>query len=412
MPFKYLSRRETPWIAKDALYVYQDKEDKVHRELLTYGLVHRRTFERVNDDMMRTSEEHEDGHRQTLTNAWSGLAVSVRQMERLVRLIVTTEGNAFDFERRGDGKLIRVEEHKLGQYYGLLAPTIFGVFDGDLDLDRFRLTPHAELFRDVVKHVMDRIPTLHECLGKLPTFYDTDTRQFCGELANTLIDLVRREGKARKLDKRISACKASGKRTHGRMREVMREYFEKQKELHLMLVECAYNPELSAQVPLAEAKRDHARFVNRLRSNVKFAAVAIGGIWALAWGERKGHHFRWIFMLDASLVLDSTEWAELVASAWKGAVRNGAASVPLPGISGHPSLVAGPIHANDAEKMKLLDDEIEYLAWKDTLIQHKEAVGARSWDAWVPANTRGDCRRRKAAQSAEAAQIGEISNAP
>jgi len=410
MPVKYLTRRETPWIAEGVHYVYKDKE--VHQDLLTYGLVDRRMFNRIERDMTHTIEEHEGSRRQALTNGWGELAYRVYQMEWLAWLILNTEESAFDFELREDGRLIGVEEHKLGQYYGLLAPLILDILYGDVALDRFRLTPHADLFRDAVKCMVARIPSLQECLSKPPTFYDKDTTRYCGEHANGLIVLVRDEAKARKLSKKVAACKAAGKRAHGRMQEVMREYFERQKELHLMLIECAYPPELAAQVPLAEAKRDHARFVNRLRGNVKFAAVAVGGIWVLAWGERKGHHFRWIFMLDASLVLDSTEWAELVGSVWKGTVRDGAGYVRVPGISDHPSLVAGAIHADDAEKMKLLDDEIEYLAWKDTLIQHKEAVGARSWDAWVPANTRGERRRRKAAQSAEAAGTEEISNTP
>jgi hypothetical protein len=394
MPIQYVSRRETPWIAEDAVYVYKGEENKVHQVPLTYGRVCRRMLDRIDDDMMRTIEEHGGLRGSFLAKAWGGLASAVHRIDWLVRLAIEKGGNAFYFERRDDGKLIRLEEYELGRYCCLLAPLIFSIFDGELDLDRFSLPPRVELFRDVVKYAMDKVPHLHECFEKLPTFFDTNTSRFCGELANDLFALICREAEARGLDDLIRKNKAEGDRRYGRMQKFKCECFEKQKKLLLVLVECAYQPELAAQVPLAQAKRDHSRFVNRLRGNVKFAAVAIGGIWTLAWGERKGHHFRWIFMLDGSLVQDSTEWAEFVGNAWKGAVPEGAGYVRIRSLDDFPSPATGLVHVDDAERMKMLNDEIEYGARKDSLIQLKETVGERSWGRWIPANTREDHRRQ------------------
>jgi hypothetical protein len=210
-----------------------------------------------------------------------------------------------------------------------------------------------------------------------------------------------------------------------------------------MQLECAYRPperqNNRVTVPLDHAKRDHATFVNRLRGNTKFAAVAIGGIWSLAWGEHKGHHFRWTFMLDATLVEDPTEWKELVASVWESVVRDGFARVvrdlpllvgggntidiaTLTGytddrrqglkdflgslmngvgvdcesheglVSTYGSPVSGLICASDAARMKMLDDELEYFALKDSLIRPHEVEDARSWGTWVSAYTHDDSR--------------------
>ncbi|KGS83948.1 hypothetical protein X976_1863 [Burkholderia pseudomallei MSHR7500] len=395
MPIKILSRHETPWIAKDARYIYKEKQNNVQQDALTCSFVNRRVLNRAEHDMMETSEAHKGKRRRVLANGWGALALIVQQMDLLVSLAMNSDGNAFDFELRGDGKLIKIEEHELGQYYDWLAPLIRAAFDDELGLYRFRLPPHAEVFHDVVKRHEAKMPILSDCFSKWPTFYETDLLRFCGELANDVFALICREAHARDPNKGISARKADGKRAYKRMLAFKQECFAKRKELLLMVIEFAYHPEAAAQMPLAQAKRDHATFVNRLRGNVKSVAAAIGGIWTLAWGERKGHHFRWIFMLDASLVQDSTEWTEFAGNAWKSVVGDGEGYVRLPGPDDPASAVVGRIDANDAVRMKVLDDEIEYVAYRDNLIQLKETEGVRSWGTWVPANTRKDRRRKQ-----------------
>lgn len=397
MPTNILTCRETPWIAEGAQYVYKDKHNNVQQTALTYRQVQRRMLHRAEHDMMYSTREHEGQWFHLFANGWGALAQTVHQMDLLCWMAMHADGNAFDFEFRWDDKLIRLEEHELGQYYGWLANLISAVFDDELVLDRFRLPPYAEVFRDVVKHQEAAMPILYDCFKNLPSFFDTNLSRFCGQLANEQFALLRREALARGLSKDISARKADGKRAHKRMRAFADECFAKQKELHLIVVECVYPPESVGHaplVPLAQAKDDHATFVNRLRGNVKFAAAAIGGIWTLAWGAYKGHHYRWIFMLDASLVQEPGEWVELVGDVWGDAARDGGGYVRLPGADDSVSLVAGRIHADDVGRMAVLDGEIEYIAHKDNFIQLKETEGVRSWGTWVPANTREDRRRK------------------
>lgn len=404
MTTRILTCRENPWIAEGAQYVYKDKHNNVQQTALTYHQVQRRMLQRAEHDMMYTTKEHEGRCFHMVANGWGVLAQTVHQMDFLVSLAMHADGDAFDFEFRWDDKLIRLEENELGQYYGWLAYLIRAVFDDELDLDRFRLPPHAEVFRDVIKHQAAVTPILFDCFGKLPTFYDTGLSRFCGQLANEQFALLRREALARGLGKDISARKADGKRAHKRMQAFKDECFAKQKELHLIVVECVYPPEptgLEPLVSLVQTKDDHSTFVNRLRGNAKFAAAAIGGIWTLAWGVHKGHHYRWIFMLDASLVQESGEWVELVGDVWEDVARDGGGYVRLPGTDDPVSAVVGRIHADNVERMAVLDDEIEYIAHKDNFIRLREAEGVRSWGTWVPANTRGDRRRNKAAQPAD-----------
>lgn len=401
MTTQILTRRETQWIAEGAQYVYKDEHNNIQQTALTYRQVQRRMLHRAEHDMLHSTKEHEGQRFHIVANGWGILAQTVHQMDVLVSMAMHADEDAFDFEFRWDNKLIRVEERELGQYYRWLAHLIRAVFDDELSLDRFRLPPHAEVFRDVVKEQEATMPVLSDCFGKLPTFYDTKLFKFCGQLANEQFAMLRREALARGLSTDISARKADGKRAHKRMRAFKDECFAKQKELHLLVVECVYPPEptgLGPLVPLAQTKNDHATFVNRLRGNAKFAAAAIGGIWTLAWGAHKGHHYRWIFMLDASQVQDRGEWVELVGDVWADVARDGGGYVRLPGADDPSSAVAGRLHADDVERMALLDDEIEYIAQKDNFIQLKETEGVRSWGTWVPANTREDRRRKRPAQ--------------
>lgn len=396
MPTKVLSRYETPWIAKDARYVYKDKQNK--QTALTYRHVQRRMLHRAAHDMMYSTKEHEGQCFHMVANGWGALAQTVHQMDFLVSMAMHADGNAFDLEFRWDNKLIRLEEQELGQYYGWLAYLTRAVFDDELSLDRFRLPPHAEVFRDVVKRQEAVMPILSDGFKNLPFFFDTHLSKFCGQLANEQFALLRCEALARGLSKDISARKADGKRAYKRMRAFKDECFAKQNDLHLIVIECVYPPEptgLTPLVPLSQTKDDHATFVNRLRGNVKFAAVAIGGIWTLAWGAHKGHHYRWIFMLDASLVREQGEWVELVGDVWEDVARDGGGYVRLPGADDSVSAVVGRIHADDTVRMETFDNEIEYIAHKDNLIQLKETEGVRSWGTWVPANTRKDRRRKQ-----------------
>lgn len=433
--------QESRWIAADARYVFKDRDQRLHQDALTYSLVHRRMLDRVDDDMMRAIVDYDGGRLEVLAQGWGELASVVRRMDWFTWLVLNTEGNAFDFERREDGKLIRVEEHELGQYYPYIRPLIFAVFDDELNLARFRLPPYAQLFRDVVADHINAIPVIFQCFANFPTYFDTYLLRFCGELANDLFAAIRREATVRQVDRIVAERKASGVRKLGRMHEFKKKCYLRCPLLNVMQLECAYRPperqNSRVTVPLDHAKRDHARFVNRLRGNAKFAAVAIGGIWSLAWGEHKGHHFRWTFMLDATLVEDPTEWKEFVASVWESVVRDGFSRVvrnfPLPAgggntidiatltscaddrrdglkdflgvllngvgvdcdpheglVSTYASPVSGLICANDTARMKMLDDELKYFAFKDSLIRPHEVEDARSWGTWVSAYTHED----------------------
>lgn len=395
MPIRKLGHYRNPWIAEGARYVYKDPDNEIHPAILKYSLVSRRTLERVDHDMTRSYEEHDGMFYDVLAKAWGSLAHYVHQMDWLTCIVVNTEGTAFDFELREDGKLIRVEEHDLGRYYGRLASLIRALFIVDVGLGRFKLTPYAELFRDVATEFLKWCPHLDECFDKLPTFFDMNTQKFCGGLGNDLFGAIRYEGKMRQISKIVSSWKADGKRARNRIQKFKRECYAKHPKLYAMPLETGYRAELAEPASLADVKRHHAKFVNRLRANAKFSAIGVGGIWSMAWSERKDHHFRWVFLLDATQMQDATEWGELVNNLWLDIVPGETGYVRVAGITDYPSPIAGLIDADDPVRMRMLDDELDYIAQKDNYIQLKEMAGVRSWGTWVPANTRED-RRRKA----------------
>jgi len=94
------------------------------------------------------------------------------------------------------------------------------------------------------------------------------------------------------------------------------------------------------------------------------------------------------------MVKDSREWSTLVASVWKDVVGVDTAYVRVPGVNDASSPVTGLVAVDDVNRMKSLDDELGYLAQRDSFIQLKETEGVRSWGTWVPAYTRIDrCRK-------------------
>jgi len=387
-----ITRYETKRIAEDACYVYTEDHNTVHKSALTYSRVHRRMFERIADDMMRSRVTHEGRLFELLGTAWGSLASVVHQMNWLAWLVATNENDAFKFGRREDGKLIRVEEMALGRYYALLYVLVRAVFDDELALDRFILTPYAEVFRDVVKYYADKVPVLLDCFAKLPIFFNTDVQRFCGEIANELFTLIRREAKLRCVDDEISARKAIGEHRMQRMTSFRDQCLSSCPVLKVITLECAFRPTGQAGdwVPLTidNAKQYHSVFVNRLRGRAKFRDIAVGGIWSLAWGEHKGHHFRWIFMLDTFQVSESAYAVNLIKDIWTRVVPDNQGLVHFREEYNVCSVGYAESFAEEHVEMEVLDDELRFHALKDLYIQHNDAEGVRAWGTCVPAYAR------------------------
>ncbi|WP_176099441.1 hypothetical protein [Burkholderia cepacia] len=70
----YQYRRETPWIAAGAYYVYSDDDNQLRQAVLTYSTVRRRVLNRIDDDMMSAVVEHEGGSLRILSDAFGALA--------------------------------------------------------------------------------------------------------------------------------------------------------------------------------------------------------------------------------------------------------------------------------------------------------------------------------------------------
>ncbi|AYX34651.1 Uncharacterised protein [Burkholderia pseudomallei] len=406
MSIRPLSRFDSPGrIAEGAEYVvdYDDGE----QELLNIGF-HRikQRLIRADRELLVTPVSHGDGFRDIISKGAGGIGMAVHLMERYVEAVVRTRKPAFEFHLREDGKLLRVVEHEPGRYYNRLAQLIWVVFNSDFELDRFVVSPRAEVFRSVMKDLEPQAGHMTDCFRRFPVSWDRMASRFCGEFANELSFLILRESDRCRLGQLLTKWEAGGKRARTRMQRFVRTCVAGRESVLALPLDTDYRHEVACSITVERTKRDHAKFVNRLRGNTRLAAVAIGGIWSLDWAPAKGHYFRWLFLLDSSLTGEPAEWTELITDAWRRAVPENAGHVHVPGVNDRAKPATGLIRVDDASQMQMLTDEVDYIVEKDQHLRAQSIAGQRSWGTWVPAGTREDRRRKIASEPASDTGIG------
>lgn len=406
MNIRPLSRFDSPGrIAEGAEYVVEYDDGEQEQLNISFHQIKQRLI-RADRELLVTRVSHGDGFRDVISKGADGIGMPVYLMERYVEAVVRTRKLSFDFHLREDGKLVRVVEHEPGRYYNRLAQLIWVVFNSDFGLDRFALSPRAEVFRTVMKDLEPQAGHMTDCFRRFPMSWDRMASRYCGEFANELSFLILRESDRCRLGQLLTKWAADGKRARIRMQSFVRTCVADRESVLALPLDTDYRSEVADNVSLEQAKRDHAKFVNRLRGNTRLAAVAIGGIWSLDWAPVKGHYFRWLFLLDSSLTADPAEWTELIADAWQRAVPENAGHVHAPGVNDRARPAAGLIRFDHASQMQMLTDEVDYIVEKDQYLQPKSIVGQRSWGTWVPAGTREDRRRKVASGPASTAGIG------
>lgn len=406
MSIRSLYRFDSPGrIAEGAEYVADYDDGEQERLNIGFHQIKQRLI-RADRELFVTPVGHGDGFRDVISKGADSIGMAVYLMERYVETVVRTHKLPFDFHLREDGKLVRVVEHEPGRYYNRLAQLIWVVFNSDIGLDRFALSPRAEVFRTVIKDLELQAGHMTDCFRRFPTSWDRMASRFCGEFANELSFLILRESERCRLGQLLAKSAADGKRARIRMQSFVRTCVADRESVLALPLDTDYQHEAAGSISVEQVKRDHAKFVNRLRGNTRLAAVAIGGIWSLDWAPAKGHYFRWLFLFDSSLTAEPAEWTGLIAEAWQRAVPENAGHVHVPGVNDRARPVAGLIRVDDASQMQMLTDEIDYIVEKDQHLRPKSMIGQRSWGTWVPAGTREDRRVKVASELAPDTGIG------
>lgn len=394
MTIMKLSRHNNPRIAEGAVYVVEDGDVEQTPISISYGRLKQRLI-RADHEMLVTRIHHNGKFVDQLSKGAGELGLAVCVMDQYVEAVSRTRKQAFDFQLREDRKLAQVVEHEPGRFYNRLSSCIWKIFNPEFGLERFELSPRAEVFHDAMQFLKPQAGHMTECFNRFPTSWDRVSERFCGEFANEVGAVILHMADVRKLDSLVKKWSAAGERTRSRMHEFVKKCIGSHSEILVLHLDTDYGHDIAENISPEQAKRDHATFVNRLRANARLAAVAIGGIWTLEWAKAKGHHFRWVFMLDASLTVDSTEWAGLIGSIWTSVVPNNAGHVHFAGVNAPVRPAAGVIHVGNSTEMGALADEIDYLVVKDQYLRPKSLAGQRSWGTWVPAYTREGHRGRR-----------------
>lgn len=406
MRIRHLSRFDSPGrIAEGAQYVVDYDDGEQERLNMRFHQIKQRLV-RADRELLVTPVSHGDGVRDVISKGADSIGMAVHLMERYVEAVVRSRKPSFEFSLREDGKLVRVVEHEPGRYYNRLAQLIWVVFNSDFGLDRFTLSPRAEVFRTVMKDLELHAGQMTDCFRRFPTSWVKMANRFCGEFANELSFRILRESERCRLGQLLTQWVADGKRARIRMQSFVRTCVADRESVLALPLDTDYRHEAAGSVSVEQVKHDHAKFVNRLRGNTRLAAVAIGGIWSLDWAPAKGHYFRWLFLLDSSLTAEPAEWTELIADAWQRAVPANAGHVHVPGVNDRARPATGLIRVDDASRMQILMDELDYIVEKDQHLRPKSIAGKRSWGTWVPAGTRKDRRRNVASEPMPDTGIG------
>ncbi|WP_175786932.1 inovirus-type Gp2 protein [Burkholderia anthina] len=330
-------------------------------------------------------------------------AFRLNEIEKIVTEIELFDEPGFESKFDSSGRIVELTENGVGRFYNDESFLMGKVIDGDhgATLDRYRVRPKVKLFFDVCeRHPIGKYGAQY--FAAHPACRTPDGKQFLWESYNELIDMMRTEAEARRLNKLDIANTFRSKRAFNRMMAVVKRCFAKRSRIFVICMDVFYHAEWADKVTADLARDHHATFVNRLRGRAAIKKNLIGAIWKLDWNETRGHYFRWAFMFDGENVYGTWECEELVDDLWKSIVPRNAGLSNLLNETRFFKPGTGMIDLKGNRKKFdiFVESVIRYFAHKDQFLCIKRNRGTRTSDSLILG---GNC-----AGMAEAAQDNDL----
>jgi hypothetical protein len=224
----------------------------------------------------------------------------------------------------------------------------------------------------------------------------TQSGKLVAEVANQLIDAIRKRTKAKEFRTRLAVRRFGAKRNFLRGRQLIEALFRRYARLNVVRIDFGYLAEHSAS--LRQTKEDFARFLNNHRHHSAFGHLT-GYIWHLEWAFRTGYHWHVMLFFDGSKTLRDGYIAALVGNYWVRAIAEGRGRFHNCNANknGYRRLGIGMISHDDAEKRSVLEGKVlEYLTTVDELAQPRVPRGTKVFGtSHMPDDHPGTGRKRR-----------------
>ncbi|QVN17106.1 inovirus-type Gp2 protein [Burkholderia pyrrocinia] len=316
----------------------------------------------------------------------SRVAHRLGEIETAVTEVLLLNESGFTSKLDSYGRIVELIENGVGRFFNDENFQMGKVIGGDRGeiLDRYRVRPKVQLFFDVcARHPVGQYGAQY--FAAHPASRTPDGKQFLWESYNELIEMMRAEAEARRLDKLDIANTFRSTRAFNSMMAVVKRCFAKRSRIFVVCMDVFYHADWADKVTADLARDHHATFMNRLRGRAAIRKNLIGAIWKLDWSETRGHYFRWVFMFDGESVYGTWECEELVDDLWKSIVPRNAGLTNLLNEARFFKLGTGMIDLKENRKKldAFVESVIRYFAYKDQYLCIKRNRGTRTSDSLI-----------------------------
>lgn len=321
-------------------------------------------YSRINTDL-HTSTDYSTGEPRTVIEHGHGKTLQI--LDDMVRAILASKEPFFETTTTRQGKK-RFKQTQLGNHFFKLNLHRKAYKPGCLFSEHIEL-----LFRHMRDLGLWQVRFTHPD-ANLPL-----SKKYQGDLCNTLVEELRKEGNTPAFKRRVARRAEKAKKNTDSTIAYEADLFGWRSRINIMRLDLGFGAEHSAHITIEQAKYYLNKLLNNRRSNSMFAALG-GYIWRLEYGgDGKGYHFHVILFFDGSELLKDAYNADLIGKYWidvitkgKGAYHNCNRDK-----SAYKRLGIGMVHRHNDEKRKALrEDVIPYLTKKDYCFR-PEMSGAR-----------------------------------
>lgn len=236
-------------------------------------------------------------------------------------------------------------------------------------------SPYVELFFNAMKEIGVGAGVSY----RKPGIYYAEAQVFAAEVFNAIIRHIRKAYHGEEFKRRLQSRTANAKRNFASNSKFALSLIRDYSKVLVLRVDLYYTKKYTQSVTAEQAGRDRLRLFNNMRHN-KLFKHAIGAIWKLEYGERRGNHFHLMFFFNGQ-ERDSGDWlADQIGKYWtekivpdKGAYHNCNRDKRQ-----YWNCGIGMIIHTDSKKIRDLLTAISYLTKKDQYVMAKRSEKCRT----------------------------------
>lgn len=293
---------------------------------------------------------------------------TLKRIDDFVRAIGASDQDGFSVDKT-QGRLSLRELPLACDYFHLL-----GSFVGAYS-DKLAYSPHVELFFNAMKEV--RLTRFEYCRN--PALYYPEAKMYAAEIFNVIVSSIRKAYRSEVFERQLKSRVANAKRNFASNSKFALNLLKMHSKVLVLRIDLYYTKEYIQELTAERAAKDRQRLFNNMRHN-KLFKHAIGAIWKLEYGERRGHHFHLMFFFNGQERRNGDWLADQIGLYWcekiipgKGAYHNCNRDKRQ-----YWNCGIGMVLHNDAKMIRDLLKAIGYLTKKDQYLMAKRSPKCRT----------------------------------